>query len=378
MMSAAMSGPQKPPFRADHVGSLLRPPDLLAARDRHQAGELTAEALREVEDRCIRDAVALQEGIGLRGITDGEFRRTYFHIDFLERLDGVAVRGGIATKFHRHDREIDFAPPRLEVVGKLSRRGPIAGADFDFLATAVRGTAKLCIPSPTMVHFRGGRASIDRKAYPELDEFFADLAGVYREEIADLAARGCRYLQLDDTNLAYLCDETLRRGARERGDDPDRLPGLYARLINESIRDRPPAMTVCIHLCRGNFRSAWVAEGGYDPIAEALFSEIDVDGYFLEYDTPRAGDFSPLRHLRRGRMLVLGLVTTKTPELEPVDVLLRRIEAASRFVPLDQLAISPQCGFSSTVHGNEIGMAAQAAKLRLVVEVAERVWGTGA
>jgi 5-methyltetrahydropteroyltriglutamate--homocysteine methyltransferase len=377
-MSAAMSDPQMPPFRADHVGSLLRPPELLAARARHQAGELTAEALREIEDRCIRDVVALQEGIGLRGITDGEFRRTYFHIDFLERLDGVAVRGGIATKFHRHDREIDFAPPRLEVVGKLSRGSPIAGADFDFLATAARGTAKLCIPSPTMVHFRGGRAGIDHKAYPDLDEFFADLARVYREEIADLAARGCRYLQLDDTNLAYLCDETLRQGARERGDDPDRLPGLYARLINESIRDRPPAMTVCIHLCRGNFRSAWVAEGGYDPIAEALFSEIDVDGYFLEYDTPRAGDFSPLRHLPRDRMLVLGLVTTKTPELEPVDVLLRRIDAASRFVPLDQLAISPQCGFSSTVHGNEIDMATQAAKLRLVVEVAARVWGAGA
>jgi 5-methyltetrahydropteroyltriglutamate--homocysteine methyltransferase len=370
-----MSDPEKPPFRADHVGSLLRPAELLAARARHQAGEVAAEALREVEDRCIREAVALQEEIGLQGITDGEFRRTYFHIDFLERIEGVAVRGGIATRFHRHDREIDFAPPRLEVVGKLRRLGPIAGADFDFLAAATRRTAKLCIPSPTMVHFRGGRASIDSRAYPDLEEFFADLARVYREEIADLAARGCRYLQLDDTNLAYLCDERLRQGARERGDDPDRLPLLYARLINESIRDRPPTMTVCIHLCRGNFRSAWVAEGGYDPVAEALFAAMDVDGYFLEFDTPRAGDFSPLRLLPKGKKLVLGLVTSKTPELEPVDALLRRIEAASRFVPLDQLAISPQCGFSSTVHGNEIDRAAQAAKLRLVIDVAARVWG---
>jgi 5-methyltetrahydropteroyltriglutamate--homocysteine methyltransferase len=371
----AMPDLPRPPFRADHVGSLLRPPALLAARTRHQAGEMTAEALRQVEDRCIRDAVALQEGIGLKGVTDGEFRRTYFHIDFLERLDGVAVRGGIATKFHRHDQEIDFAPPRLEVVGKLHRRQPIAGVDFDFLAAATRHTSKLCIPSPTMVHFRGGRAGIDRTAYPDLEEFFADLARVYREEIADLASRGCRYLQLDDTNLAYLCDDKLRQGARERGEDPDQLPHLYARLINESIRDRPPGMTVCIHLCRGNFRSAWVAEGGYDPVAEALFSEIDVDGYFLEYDTPRAGDFAPLRHLPKGKMLVLGLVTTKTAALEPVDSLLHRIEAASRYVPLEQLAISPQCGFSSTVHGNEIDMATQSAKLRLIVEVADRVWG---
>jgi methionine synthase II (cobalamin-independent) len=370
-----MSDLGKPPFRADHVGSLLRPAELLAARARHQAGEIATEALREVEDRCIRQAVALQEEIGLHGITDGEFRRTYFHIDFLERIEGVAVRGGIATRFHRQDREIDFAPPRLEVVGKLHRRGPIAGAEFDFLAAATRRTAKLCIPSPTMVHFRGGRASIDSRAYPDLEEFFADLARVYREEIADLAARGCRYLQLDDTNLAYLCDDRLRQGARERGDDPDRLPLLYARLINESIRDRPSTMTVCIHLCRGNFRSAWVAEGGYDPVAEALFSAMDVDGYFLEFDTPRAGDFSPLRLLPKGKRLVLGLVTSKTPELEPVETLVRRIEAASRFVPLDQLAISPQCGFSSTVHGNEIDMATQSAKLRLIVEVADRVWG---
>jgi len=374
----AMSDAKTPPFRADHVGSLLRPPELLEARARRQAGEISADALRAVEDRSIRDVVALQESIGLRGITDGEYRRTYFHIDFLEKLEGIAVRGGIATKFHRHDREIDFAPPRLEVVGKLRRTHSIAGPDFDFLKSVTKQTPKLCIPSPTMVHFRGGRAAIDRTAYPDMEEFFADLARAYREEIADLAARGCTYLQLDDTNLAYLCDEKLRQGARDRGDDPDELPHIYARLINEAIRDRPTSMTVCIHLCRGNFRSAWVAEGGYDPVAEPLFSEIAVDGYFLEYDTPRAGDFSPLRYLPKGKSLVLGLVTTKTPELEPVGDIKRRIDSAARYVPMERLAISPQCGFSSTVHGNDVSVETEIAKLRRIVEVARQVWGPDA
>ena len=373
-----MSDVKKPPFRADHVGSLLRPPALLDARAKQQAGALTVAALREVEDRSIRDAVALQESIGLRGITDGEYRRTYFHIDFLQQIEGIAVRGGIATKFHRHDKEIDFAPPRLEVVGKLRRSHPIAGADFDFLKSVTKQIPKLCIPSPTMVHFRGGRGAIDRAAYPDMEEFFADLACVYREEIADLAARGCTYLQLDDTNLAYLCDEKLRQGARDRGDDPDQLPHIYARLINDAIRDRPSSMTVCIHLCRGNFRSAWVAEGGYDPVAEPLFSEMHVDGYFLEYDTPRAGDFSPLRYLPKAKSLVLGLVTTKTSELESVDDLKRRIDSAARYVPMERLAISPQCGFSSTAHGNDINVETEVAKLRRVVEVAREVWGADA
>jgi 5-methyltetrahydropteroyltriglutamate--homocysteine methyltransferase len=226
-----------------------------------------------------------------------------------------------------------------------------------------------------MVHFRGGRAAIDRAAYPGLEAFFADLARVYREEIADLAARGCTYLQLDDTNLAYLCDPKIRASARDRGEDPDQLPHLYARLINDSIRDRPASMKVCVHLCRGNFRSAWVAEGGYDPVAEPLFAETAVDGYFLEYDTPRAGDFAPLRYLPKGKMLVLGLVTSKTADMESPDELKRRIDSAAKFVPMEQLAISPQCGFSSTVHGNDISMAAQQAKLRLIVDVARQVWG---
>jgi len=370
-----MSDIERPPFRADHVGSLLRPPELLDARAKRQAGAISAAALREVEDRSIREAVALQESIGLRGITDGEYRRTYFHIDFLEQIEGIAVRGGIATKFHRHDKEIDFAPPRLEVVGKLRRPRPVAGADFDFLKSTTKQTAKLCIPSPTMVHFRGGRAAVDRVAYPDMEEFFADLARVYREEIADLAARGCTYLQLDDTNLAYLCDEKLRQGARDRGDDPEQLPHIYARLINDAIRDRPASMTVCIHLCRGNFRSAWVAEGGYDPVAEPLFSEIAVDGYFLEYDTPRAGDFSPLRFVPPGKTIVLGLVSTKTPMLEDKEGLRRRIDDASRYVPVERLALSPQCGFASIETGNPIAPEMQEAKLRLVVELAEEIWG---
>jgi 5-methyltetrahydropteroyltriglutamate--homocysteine methyltransferase len=331
-----------------------------------------------VEDRSIREAVALQESVGLRGITDGEYRRTYFHIDFLEKLDGIAVRGGIATKFHRHGKEIDFAPPRLEVVGKIRHPRPIAGQNFDFLKSVTKQTPKLCIPSPTMVHFRGGRSAIDRAVYPDMEEFFADLARAYREEIADLAARGCTYLQLDDTNLAYLCDEKPRQGARERGDDPDELPHTYARLINDAIRNRPASMTVCIHLCRGNFRSAWVAEGGYDPVAEPLFSEIAVDGYFLEYDTLRAGDFSPLRYLPKRKVLVLGLVTTKTPELESPEDLKRRIDSAARYVPMERLAISPQCGFSSTIHGNDISVETEIAKLRLIVDVAREAWGTNA
>jgi 5-methyltetrahydropteroyltriglutamate--homocysteine methyltransferase len=366
----------RPPFRADHVGSLLRPQALLAARAEHAAGRMGAEALRAAEDHAIRDAVALQESIGLQSVTDGEYRRTYFHIDFLERIEGVAVRGGIATRFHRDDGEVDFAPPRLEVTGKLKRTQPIAVADFRFLKAATGRTAKLCIPSPSMVHFRGGRAAIDSSAYPDIEGFFADLARVYREEIADLAAAGCTYLQLDDTNLAYLCDPKLREGARRRGEDPAALPHTYARLINEALRDRPAEMAVCIHLCRGNFRSAWVAEGGYDPVAEPLFGELDVDGYFLEFDTPRAGSFAPLRYLPKGKMLVLGLVSTKTAGLESADDLKRRIDEAARLVPMEQLALSPQCGFSSTVHGNDIPVEAEVAKLRLVAEVARQVWGS--
>ncbi len=373
-----MSRRDRPPFRADHVGSLLRPPQLLAARDQAARGEITRAELRSAEDAAIREVVAFQEGLGLQGVTDGEFRRTYFHIDFLERIEGIEVsQSGIAAHFHREDGDLDFAPPRLAVTGKLRWPGPIFGEDFSFLAAATRGTPKIAIPSPSMAHFRGGRAAVDKAAYPDIEAFFADLAGVYAEEIADLAARGCRYLQLDDTNLAYLCDPKIRADVRAMGEDPDALPATYARLINAAIAGRPESMTVAIHLCRGNFRSAWVAEGGYDPVAEALFGQIEADAFFLEYDTDRAGDFAPLRYVPDGKFVVLGLVSTKTPRLEDKDALKRRIDAAAKLVPLERLCVSPQCGFSSTVHGNEITLDDQRRKLGLVVELADEVWGAG-
>ena len=364
-----------PPYRADHVGSLLRPERLLAARQRRASGEIEAEELRRVEDECIREAVRLQEDAGLQGVTDGEYRRTFFHIDFLERIDGIAVKGGIPSRFRSARGEVDFAPPRLTVAGKLRRTREINVDDFAYLKSVTSRTAKLCIPSPTMAHFRGGRGAIDEVAYPDMDEFFADLARVYREEIAELAARGCTYLQLDDTNLAYLCDPALRQGARDIGEDPDALPHIYAKLINDCLTGRPDDMTVCIHLCRGNFKSAWVAEGGYEPVAEALFNEIAVDAYFLEYDSPRAGDFTPLRFVPKDKTVVLGLLTTKTPELEPEDEIKRRIDEAAAHVPIERLCLSPQCGFSSTVHGNEITADQEIAKLRHVVRIAEAVWG---
>ena len=364
-----------PPFRADHVGSFLRPPELLDARQRFKDGAITREALRADEDRAIRDIVRMQEDIGLEGITDGEFRRTYFHIDFLEQLDGVETRGGLTAHFHSAKGEVDFAPPVLHVTGKVRHARPIQVADFEFLKSVTTRTPKVTIPSPTMLHFRGGREAISREAYPDLEQFFADVAACYRDELAALARAGCRYVQLDDTNLAYLCDPKMREGARLRGDDPDELPRRYARLINAAITPRPPGLTVCTHLCRGNFKSAWVAEGGYEPVAEVLFNELAVDGYFLEYDDARSGGFSPLRFVPKGKTVVLGLVTTKIGELESKSELVRRIEEAARIVPLEQLCLSPQCGFSSTVDGNEIARESQAAKLRLIVEVAREVWG---
>jgi 5-methyltetrahydropteroyltriglutamate--homocysteine methyltransferase len=371
-----MAAKGNPPFRADHVGSLLRPKKLLEARERRAKGEIAAADLRKVEDEAIRGAVKLQEDAGLEAITDGEYRRTFFHIDFLERIKGVAVKGGIPLKFHGAKRDVDFAPPKLVVESTLQRSQPITVADFDFLKAQTKRTAKLCIPSPTMVHFRGGRGAIDEHSYPDIEQFFADLAKIYREEIADLAAHGCTYLQLDDTNLAYLCDPKLREGARKIGEDPDKLPHIYAKLINDCIKSRGPDMTVGIHLCRGNFQSAWVAEGGYEPVAEALFNEIDVDAYFLEYDDPRSGDFAPLRFVPKNKIVVLGLVSSKLPELETKDSLKRRIDQAARHVAMDHLCLSPQCGFSSTVHGNDITEKDEIAKLRLVVETARDVWGS--
>ena len=366
---------RKPPFRADHVGSFLRPAPLIAARAAFREGRIEAAALRAAEDEAIRGVVAMQEDLGFQGITDGEFRRTYFHTDFLLQLDGVEEAGGTQVKFHQHGgKELEYAPPVMKITGKVRHVRDIQRADYEFLASCTARTPKVTIPSPTMLHFRGGRDAIDTGAYPDLDQFYADLAAAYRAEIASLADAGCRYLQLDDTNLAYLCDATQRENARRRGMDPDELPRLYARIINESIRDRPADMVVCVHLCRGNFRSSWAAEGGYEPVAEVLFNALEVDGYFLEYDDPRSGDFAPLRHLPRGKTVVLGLVTTKLGDLEdPVDVK-RRIAEAAAFAPIEQLALSPQCGFSSTVHGNDIAMAQQSAKMRLVHDVAREVW----
>ena len=370
-----MSARPMPPFRADHVGSFLRPQALLEARDRRKKGEITPQALRAVEDDAIRDVVRFQEAAGLEGITDGEFRRTYFHIDFLEQLAGIETKGGISVQFHSAAGNVDFAPPVMRVTGKVRHVKPIQVDDFKFLQSITKHTPKVTIPSPTMLHFRGGREAISREAYPDMEGFFADVATAYRAEVRSLADAGCRYLQLDDTNLAYLCDEKMREGARKRGDDPNELPRRYARLINAAIAERPADMAVCVHLCRGNFKSAWVAEGGYEPVAEVLFNELAVDGYFLEYDDARSGDFAPLRFVPKGKTVVLGLVTTKLGTLETKDALKHKIDEAARQIPLDQLCLSPQCGFSSTVHGNAIALEAQAAKMRLVVETARDVWG---
>jgi len=365
----------KPPFRADHVGSFLRPKELLDARDQLAVGKMSRADLRKVEDAAIRDIVKWQEGLGLDGITDGEFRRTYFHIDFLEQLDGVETHTGFSTSFHTKKGSVGFAPPVLKVTGKVKHAKPIQLEDFKFLKSVTTKTPKVTIPSPTMLHFRGARAGISQEAYPDLDNFFADVAAAYRDEIKSLGDAGLTYLQLDDTNLAYLCDPKMREAAKQRGLDPDHLPRDYAQLINEAIRDKPKGMTICTHLCRGNFKSAWVAEGGYEPVAEVLFNELNVDGYFLEYDDERSGDFRPLRFLPKGKTMVLGLVTTKLGELESKDSIKRRIEEAAKYAPLDQFCLSPQCGFSSTVHGNEIMREQQAAKMRMIVELAKEVWG---
>ena len=330
-----------------------------------------------IEDECIGEVIRNQEKVGLRGITDGEFRRFMFHVDFLERLDGVRVtEGEFLARFRRSDgTEVEFAPPRMEVDGTIRHSHPIQGEDFDFLASQTALTPKVSIPAPSMLHFRGGREAIDEATYPDLDQFFDDLTGAYREEIADLAGRGLRYIQLDDTNLAYLCDPAVRERTKARGDDPDELTRLYCRLINDSIRDRPDDMVATVHLCRGNFKSAWVAEGGYEPVAEILFNEMAVDGFFLEYDDERSGDFAPLRFVPDDKVVVLGLMSSKHPEVEPADEIRKRIEEAAAYVPLDQLALSHQCGFSSTADGNLLSEEDQWRKLERTVEVAAEVWG---
>jgi len=364
-----------PPFRADHVGSLLRPQPLLTMRQRYFNGDISYEALRATEDEQIAEAVKKQEAVGLQSITDGEFRRTFFHLDFLEQVGGVTVSGAIAANPDAKPAKDGFTPPRLEVTGKLQHVKNIQVDDFRYLQSQVSATPKVCIPSPTMVHFRGGRKAIDIHAYPDMDEFFEDLAQVYRDEIKALYDTGCRYLQMDDTNLAYLCDPKMRQGAIERGDDPDELPRTYAALINSVIDGRPDDLTIGVHLCRGNFRSTWFAQGGYEPVAEVLFNDLNVDAYFLEYDDERSGDFAPLRFVPEDKTVVVGVVTSKKGELEEKDFIIGRIKEAAKYMPLENMCLSPQCGFSSTVHGNELTEDQQYAKLEFIVNMAREVWG---
>ena len=375
--------PDHAPFRADQVGSLLRPPALKAAREQQAKGVIIKAALGEIEDRLIRDAVKKQEAVGLQAITDGDFRRQSWSGDFLTAIEGVVqhaapnaptpetVPVGQVVK--------GWQPPTPQVTGKLGwPQGGIQRRSFEFLKSLTRRTPKVTIPSLSMLHFRGGRAGVDRVAYPQMEQFFADAIAVYRAEIMDLAAAGCRYVQLDDTNLAYLCDARLRERVRGLGEDPDQLPQLYARLINGAIADRPADMKITVHLCRGNSLSRGHAEGGYEPVAEALFNEVKVDGFFLEYDDARSGDFAPLRFVPKGSLrIVLGLVTSKFGALEAKDAIKRRIDEASKYMPVEQMCLSPQCGFASHTGGNLLGEDEQYAKLRHVVELAQEIWGNG-
>jgi 5-methyltetrahydropteroyltriglutamate--homocysteine methyltransferase len=376
---AASGRRTRPPFRADHVGSLLRPPELLRAREDLAAGRIDAAELRGIEDEAIREIVRRQEEVGLQSATDGELRRASWHMDFIYQLDGITKEAGhIAVRFFNEDGEIEFTPAALHIDGKLGVSRTIFGEDFRFLQeTVTTNVPKLTIPSPSMVHYRGGKAAIDPRVYPEVDEFWADLTAAYREEVRRLGELGCTYLQLDDTSLAYMNDPHQRAYIASIGGDAERQHVEYIHHINEALAGRPEGMTVTTHMCRGNFQSSWAAEGSYDFVAEALFHELDVDGFFMEWDDERSGGFEPLRLLPKGeKQVVLGLVTTKHGELESRDTLLRRIEEAARFAPIEQLCLSPQCGFSSTVEGNLLTQEQQWAKLRLIVEVAAEVWGS--
>jgi 5-methyltetrahydropteroyltriglutamate--homocysteine methyltransferase len=373
-----MTARTKPPFRADHVGSLLRPQKLLQVRDDKAAGRISAEELRTVEDDAIRDIVRMQADVGLRSATDGEFRRTSWHMDFIYRLGGVSKGDGqIRVRMHNAEGDVEFTAPALHIGSPIRLNRPIFGDDYAYLRSIVGPgvTAKLTIPSPSMVHYRGGRAAIDPAVYPDEEQFWTDLSAAYADQVAALSALGCTYLQLDDTSLAYLNDPDQRAELAARGDDAEHQHLRYIKQINAAISGRPAGMAVTTHMCRGNFRSSWAASGSYDFVAEALFSELAVDGFFPEYDDERSGGFAPLRFVPPGKIVVLGLVTTKRGQLESKDELKRRIHEAARYVPLDQLCLSPQCGFSSTVEGNVLSYEEEVAKLRLIVETAAEVWG---
>ncbi len=366
-----------PPFRADHVGSLLRPPALLAARAQHASGELSAEDLTAVEDASVRDVVRMQEDVGLQTVTDGEFRRTSWHMDFIYQLGGVSKTDEkLMVHFKNADGELDFESAALKVHDRVTLVDTIFADAFTFLRdnAAAGQTPKLTIPSPSMLHYRGGRAAIDATVYPDLDAFWTDLTDAYAEQVRRLGALGCTYLQLDDTSLAYLNDPAQRAMVASQGGDAEHQHETYIRNINAALRDRPAGLNVTTHMCRGNFRSSWAAEGGYDFVAEALFTQLDVDGFFLEYDDARSGGFEPLRFVPPGKMVVLGLVTTKKGALEDKDTLKRRVDEAAKYVPLEQLCLSPQCGFSSTVEGNVLTYDEQVAKLALIVDVATDIW----
>jgi 5-methyltetrahydropteroyltriglutamate--homocysteine methyltransferase len=368
---------ETPPFRADHVGSLLRPQRLLKAREDFAADRISGDELRAVEDDAIRDVVKMQQDVGLQSATDGEFRRASWHMDFIYSLDGISkAEDDMHVEFRNEEGTIDFHPAALKVDGKLGVSETIFGKDFEFVKqNADRVTPKQTIPSPSMVHYRGGAAMIDKDVYPDLDAFWSDLTDAYADEVRRMGELGCTYLQFDDTSLAYLNDPRQREMLSSRGEDAEHLHESYIRHINEALEGRPDGMTVTTHMCRGNFRSSWVAEGGYDFVAEALFNQLGVDGFFLEYDDARSGGFEPLRFVPKGKHVVLGLVTTKRGELEDSDQLKRRIEEASHYVDLDQICLSPQCGFSSTVEGNTVTYDQEVAKLRLIVETAQEVWG---
>jgi len=365
------------PFRADHVGSLLRPPRLHQAREDFAAGRIEAAGLRAVEDEEIARAVRMQEEVGLQSATDGEFRRATWHMDFIYQIGGIAkAPGHLAVKFTNPSGTIEWTPAALHVGSKVRMDQTIFGEDFTYLKSQVStAVPKQTIPSPNMVHYRGGPAMLEPEVYPDIEEFWADLAAAYADEVQRLNQLGCTYLQFDDTSLAYLNDPAQRAEIAGRGEDAEHMHLRYIRQINAAVAGKPADMAITTHLCRGNFRSSWAASGGYDFVAEALFSELAVDGFFLEYDDERSGGFEPLRFVPEGKMVVLGLVTTKRPELESKDDLKRRIDEAAKFVPLDQICLSGQCGFSSTVEGNALTYDEQVAKLRLIVETARDVWG---
>ena len=367
-----------PPFRADHVGSLLRPKELLQARKDHEEGKLDAGSLARLEDEAIADVVRMQRDVGLRSATDGEFRRASWHMDFIYQLEGVSkAPGNMSVQFHNAEGDIEFTPAALHIDGKLGIGNTIFAEPFSYLRSQVADgqTPKLTIPSPSMVHYRGGRAAVDESVYPAMDEFWADLTAAYAEEVRRLGELGCTYLQFDDTSLATMNDPRQQEMLRARGDDPEQQVADAVRHLNAVIAQRPDGMAVTTHMCRGNYRSSFAAEGSYDFVAERVFSELAVDGFFAEFDDERSGGFEPLRFVPKGKLVVLGLVTTKVCALERKDELKRRVEEASRYVPVEQLCLSPQCGFASTLEGNDLSPEEQVAKLRLVVETAEEIWG---